>query len=394
MLILRQMNRILRQFAFVLILLGGASLALSADAPAAKTPQPDRWLIIVDTSAAMERRGKAVEGVAGELLASGMRGEMKPGSDIGIWTFNKELFAGVVPLQTWNPAQSNLIAGRTVNFLAAQKFTGKARMEPVIEELRAVVKDSRRLTVLIFTDGSATFTNTPFDAELNAAIAANKASLAKTRMPLVVVLRSEKGKLIGHNVSLAPWPVEFPAYAPEPEPAPAAKLATSATNRPPREIHISAKPKPEPVVPAITSPALAPTSQPPAVVAKPEPVELAPVNVVKPEPAPSTGAVAAANSPGSVDTNFAAAAKPVAQPSPAPALPPTPAPAPVAVRVEPDPALALAATQPTTPPARSRLPLYAGIGFMTAAALIALILALRGRRAGGSSLITRSFDRQ
>lgn len=396
MLCLRPMNRVHRIFAVVLCLLGGVGPAMSADPSTNKTSQPDRWLLVVDTSAAMERRGKAVEGVIGELLVSGMRGEMKPGSEIGLWLFNKELSAGIVPLQNWDPAKSNLIAGRTVNFLAAQKFTGKARIEPVIEELRGVVGNSRRLTVLLFTDGATLFTNTPIDAELNAAIAANKASLAKTRMPLVVVLRGEKGKLIGHNVSLAPWPVEFPPFAPEPAPF-VAKVVPPPTNRPPREIHITGKPKPEPVVLTNAAP-VAPTNPPPVMAPKPEPVEPTSAPVVQPAPAPTTGAVAAVTTPSpAAETNTVAPAKPPVQPPVSAPVVETPAAVPVVTTPpssSPSPVVEAQVPMPEPASSRSRWPLYAGIGFMTMAALLALFLVLRSRRSGGSSLITRSFDRQ
>jgi hypothetical protein len=277
----------------------------------------------------------------------------------------------------------------------------------VVDELRSVVAESRRLTVLIFTDGSGTFTNTPFDEALNAAVAANQPGLAKTRMPLVIVLRSEQGKLIGHNVSLAPWPVEFPPFTPEPAPvvATAPRPEPPPTNRPPREIHISAKPKPEPVVIAITTNAPTTTNPPVTAII----VEPAPVFVVRPGPAPATGAgaVESAANP-APETNVIAAASPTVPPpalAPTITAPPAPAPAsapPVAAQPSPSPtpvpaaAVALAEPDVTTGviPARSRWPLYAGIGCMSTAGLIAVVLALRSRRARGSSLITRSFDRQ
>ena len=103
-------------------LLGVLPVARAAESPATanKRPQPDRWLLIVDTSSAMERRARAVEGVVGELMVSGMNGQMEPGAELGIWTYNKELFAGVAPMQTWDPAHSNLMANRTVGFLSKQ----------------------------------------------------------------------------------------------------------------------------------------------------------------------------------------------------------------------------------------------------------------------------------
>lgn len=370
---MKPMNGLFRCFTIVTCLVSLAGRAALAEAPSAKVkpPEPARWLLVVDTSAAMARRGQAVEGVLGELLASGMNGEMKPGDEIGIWTFNKELFAGVAPLQTWEPAKSNLIAGRTVNFLGQQPYRNKSRLSVFLNDLPAVVETSRRLTVVLFSDGSGTVTNTPFDAALNAAYAGQLPVLAKTRMPLITVLRSEHGKFIGHSVTLAPWPVVFPPFAEEPPVAPAAKAEPAKPAGPAREIHISAtKPKsepvPEPVAAAVPveQPQISPATNPaPAIAA-------APVQTNLPDPAPAPVAIA-----------------PTVVPPPASA--PAPAPEVAAAKPAVTPA---AAVEPDNSLAR-KWPLLVGLGFIVGAVVIALVLVRRARRASSASLITRSFDR-
>src|SRR5689334_10730875 len=67
-----------------------------------------RYLFIVDTSYSMRRRADAVQKTASNLLLSGMRGELRRGDTIGIWTINEDLYTGRLPLQRWTPENNGL----------------------------------------------------------------------------------------------------------------------------------------------------------------------------------------------------------------------------------------------------------------------------------------------
>lgn len=375
--------------------LAGSAVARAAEpaAPGKKT-QPARWLLIVDTSSAMERRAKAVEGVVGELVASGMNGQIHPGDELGIWTFNQELHAGVAPLQTWQPAHSNSIAGHLVAFLAQQKYQGKANFQPVLAELGRLVPVSRQLTVLVLADGSQPIAGTPFDAAINASYEKTRSELTKTRMPLVTVLRVHHGKYIGQNVSFAPWPVEFPPFPPEPpvtesRPATSAALPATVTAKP---IIIHGEPKPVESTNPITAP-LAPAPSLPLVAANPAPV-------VTVEPAPTAQPVVEAPAaPPAVSPP--SAAQPSAEPGPTPVAPAPTATPPAAAPVAPSPSPAVApeAVPPATTAAVDTVtvrkwPLILGIGCFWVAIMVALVLARRARRNAPTSYITRSIDRE
>ena len=361
-------------------------------------PQPERWLLIVDTSSAMERRAKAVEGIVGELLNSGMNGQMAAGADLGIWTYNKELYAGVAPMQTWEPSRSNIIAGRSVEFLSRQNYRSKSKPELVVAELSRVVADSRQLTVVWLSDSAQKMSGTPFDDIINTAYAKYRPALAKTRMPLVTVLRVYRGKYFAQNISVAPWPIEFPPFPIEVEKTNVSVntiFAVAKPVAPVKSIFISREPeKPEPVVPGLVemkggdiklrpppegvaadvAPALKPveaTPLPPVPAAEPVPA------MVPVEPAP----VVKLSAPKPIEV--AAVAPPVVAPSAA---------APVAVVSRPvSPSLPVAVVAPTVP-ARN-WPLVLGIGCLALALVAALVLARRNRRPKPISLITRSFDR-
>ena len=392
------MNKFCPRFAWVALLFGCSAFTLAAQPAtnATRRPQPDRWLLIVDTSAAMERRAKAVEGVFGELLASGMNGQMHTNDEIGIWTFNKELYAGVAPMQSWQPAKSNIIASRSAAFIGRQIYRGKSRLDVVFQELSRVVAESRGLTVVLFSDGATPMAGTPFDDAINLAYAQYKPELARTRMPLVTILRSHHGKYIGHSVSFAPWPVEFPPF-PEAEKQPAvAPINAPATKpaAPAKSIIIKPGPKNEESVVALTPEpptAVTPGAPPPIKASDPAPivVPVEPPPVAKPAelvmpatdpvPKPKPVEVAQVEAP---QTAIPPVAKPVAPPV-----------APEVVATAPAPAVAPAATGPGDVIAR-KLPLILGIAFMWAAIVVALVLARRNRRSNAASLITRSFDKR
>lgn len=166
----------------------------------------------------MSRRAEQMQGVAGNLVASGFKGEIKNGDTIGVWTYNDTLHTGQFPLKLWSAQSRQVIAAELVDFIKEQKFEKRASLVEVVESLLDLTKKSDRLTVMIFTDGSEAISGTPFDKEINLALKANESDLRKSKMPFVVVLRSQKGKIIGQSVNVPPWAIEFPKFAPEPAP--------------------------------------------------------------------------------------------------------------------------------------------------------------------------------
>src|SRR5690242_11236430 len=83
---------------------------------------PNRFLLVVETSRAMLHRADPMAQTLQELLGSGMARQARRGDSVGVWTFNEELYSGVLPLQEWTPEQQKAITQRVVGFLRAQKF--------------------------------------------------------------------------------------------------------------------------------------------------------------------------------------------------------------------------------------------------------------------------------
>ena len=204
-----------------------------------------RYLFIVDNSAAMARCGPAVQKAVGNLLRSSMNAQLRPGDTVGVWTYDDELHAGLFPLQRWTPDVTEMVASNVVAFIKTQKLQGKSRFEAIAPALERIVQDSERLTVLLVTDGDDAISGTPFDNEIKESVTQHFKAQQKARMPFVIVLRAWHGKIIHATVNLAPWPVELPAFPPEP------KIVETPKPKPPTPKPVEPKPTPRPVVPSL-----------------------------------------------------------------------------------------------------------------------------------------------
>ena len=252
----------------------------------------ERFLLIVDTSATMEKRGANVEQVVGKLFAEDMKDQLHPGDTIGVWTYTDELHAGQFPLRRWTPQMRTIIAQNIVDFLKSRKYENSSRLAPVLAQLQNVVADSERITVLLISDGGEAPTGTPYDAEIAEAYQINAADQRKQQTPFLTVLRAAKGKFTGFTVNTPPWPIEFPVFPAlakaEPPPAPPTAVPSLplATTAPPASVPAPAIISPVPPVPVFTSPPPAPplaVSNPPVVI--PAPVIVPKTNAVVPLPA-------------------------------------------------------------------------------------------------------------
>src|SRR5690242_10626921 len=118
---------------FKLLVVCGLLCFLSASRASAQTNtgrplSENRWLPVVDTSHAMQRRADGLRRVANALVLSGMNGQMRRGDTLGLWTYNEGLSAGQFRLQNWTPESREVIARRVVAFLKDQKFEKDGRI--------------------------------------------------------------------------------------------------------------------------------------------------------------------------------------------------------------------------------------------------------------------------
>ncbi len=202
-----------------------------------KAPPPsNRWLFIVETSRSMHRRKDATLETVQALLKSGCNGQLREGDTLGFWTFNQNLYGGRFPLQTWSLQGQQVIASRALAFLKEQKYEKKASFDKLLPALDRVVKDSRRLTVILISSGDEKMRGTPFDARINEFYQKWDDQQQKAKMPFVTVLRDRNGEFADYTVSTPPWPVQIPQLPEEPQNAETmqGKLLEALHNSPPR----------------------------------------------------------------------------------------------------------------------------------------------------------------
>lgn len=202
---------LLGRLPLVCVLLAAVSQdhPLSA-APNAGAPVPNRWLLILDTAAAMQERAPASLQTLQALLGSGLQGQLRPGDTIGVWTFGEHLHAGQLPLQVWSGERRRQVATNILRFYAAQKYQHQADLDEVVPVMKRIVRESDVITVIIISDGGEDLHGTPFDPQINGVYMAWREQQQQARMPFVTVLRARRGRIISYAVSPAPWNIELP----------------------------------------------------------------------------------------------------------------------------------------------------------------------------------------
>jgi hypothetical protein len=396
----------------------------------ADEPQSARFLLVFETSPAFKKNLPTIRQTLGRLFGSNLQGEIKTDDDLAVWTVDKELHTATFALANWEPDEAGIYGDRLVKFLEGQKTSRQASLNALQPLLNRVVKDSQRLTVLIFCDTDSRLVGTPYDSGVNEIITNAAAKNKGPAASFIIVLRAYHGAYLGCSVNRAGG-LNFPKFpVPKPEPVkpvvpPAPKPEPIVVKTGPSMIIVGTKE--EPNVPA-AKPAIAPASVP----AAPPPPNGAVTTPVSPVITPA----AAASTPAAVAPPVAPVAPPV---SPKPAAPvPTPiAPVPVvpetapivpsgippvvatstpATAVAPEPAkpappvapvaaapaaVPVASGTPTNPPVAVvpaptanggwLLPLALAAVALLAAAVIVLALVVRARRPHGS-LITSSMQ--
>lgn len=225
-------NQILHPALLLATLLGGMFMAPTLPAQPAVRQVDNRLLFVFDTSLEMKRRVPAVQAALKTMLATSTNNELRLNDSVGVWTFDNELHVGQFPLQRWQPDNAAVIATNINTFVARQKYSKKTRFDAFLPLLNQIVRNSERLTVVIFCDGDGEIYGTPYDSGVNQIFHQRQAERKKARLPIAVVLRSQLGKYVDCVVSFPPQPVTLPVFPPLPEPAPAPPKVVPAPPRP------------------------------------------------------------------------------------------------------------------------------------------------------------------
>lgn len=324
-----------------------------------------RFLLIFDTSSAMKSRVPRVNYALERLFFSMMNGQLHTQDDIGVWTFDRELRTGDLSLQSWIPQDAAAIASNITHFVSHQHYSKSARFDVVLPAVNNLVRNSQRLTVLIFCDGTEEIKGTPYDDAINSAFKQNERALRKAGETFIIVLRAQSGQYTGYSVNSSIVGVNFPEFPPLPAPP-------QAITQP----QINQAPKPAPV-----------SAPPPARVIQLPPLVIIGTNVGANPVRPASSEVALSNSP---------PAK--VKPGPPPAGPLSGSTNASLTNAAPS-KTAGAPTNLVAPTSEnaglSRHSVVVTGGVLLIAAMLVIILALiRSPRPGGGSLITRSMNKK
>ncbi len=349
-----------------------AGFFLISKTPAQPVAQPfeNRFLLVFDTSSGMKKRLPAVKVALETMLASNMRGELRAGDSIGVWTFDREL-SGNHLVQLWAPEHAATIASNITRYIAAQHYSKRTSFDALRPSLNWVVQNSDRLTVMIFCDGDGQVAGTSFDSGINRIFQQRQAELKKARQPFILVLRSQLGNYIGCTMNFPPALVNFPEFPPFPQPP------TEPTNAPPPP-----PPPPPPRPPVEAPPLIIIGTRPGTNLPPPAPT---PAPLLTSNPPPLTVSMPPSNVVAIVETD----------------LPPSVAAAePTNGLAAASASLVASAVQPNDmapPPENSGLSthkaLTIGAAFLVLAGILTALMLGRSRKADHGSLITRSMNK-
>ncbi len=215
---------------------GLAVLVLGSRATAQAAPE-ERWLFIFDNSAGMKKYLPGTEAEIKSLLAASVGGQLHAGDSVGVWTFGRERHVGQFPLVTWDPEQAAVTASNLAAFVHKQTYAGDTSWPALQPLLGQVIKDSERLTLVIFCDGLGTVDWTAYNDGINRTFAQTLAERKKARQPFVLLVRTQHGQFTGCTINFPPGALNVPPFPPLPEP-----VKIIPTNPPPVAV------KPPPVV--------------------------------------------------------------------------------------------------------------------------------------------------
>ena len=362
-------RKLFGQWWLLLTLAGLLNPQLSFAAPVPVKRPTNRWLLVVETSRNLKPRDEAIAQITGNLVLSGMNGQMREGDTLGVWTYNNELHAGGFPLQTWSPENSKVVAERVAKFLANNKFENRPNFSKVLPMLGVVITNSDFITVLWISGGGEKISGTPYDKAINAIHKKWQDMQDKAKMPFITALRAQGGRITDFEVNMPPKTLEMPPLPPE----------LLVTNTPP-ETAIVQTPPPAPIGEPLIIHGKKPTPEP-VVASNPPPV----ATEIKPPPLPATNPVVETksfiptNPPPSTATNLAVAGtEPAATNHPAAVL-----------------TNQAQATTPVQNPGGGDKRLLLIICLAAAGgAGLAFLFARRSQTKSQASLITRSLDRK
>lgn len=409
---MKKQKRISVAAAVLLLALGLAAPALFAQ----HATSSNRFLFIIDTSAALKPLEMPLRETVFDLIYSGARGRMTNGDTYGVWLVNDQNDTSF-QMESWKPKHNVELAAKAVAHVKDHGLKGKARLDVALADAHRIIQNVDDLTVILVSNGETSITGTPFDEAINARFAELAPQMKRAKATLNTALVAQNGAFVAWAVNSPEFLIEIPSVAPQPKPvkvelvvakmnasvpAPAETVAVAVVSvMPPTAVVEKPRVVVAPIIITKESVAQERRSYVSSATTSAEPAPVAVVALTNSVPAPvatpvtNTAAVAATN-----------AVNIVASQTPAMILASNPAPvAAVVVIAKPEPTNATVAAVFTPPPAvlPVQLPkpaktsgalLWVLTGASAALAVVFGVMLLGRNRSSESSLISQSLARE
>src|SRR4051812_27395641 len=162
---------------------GAAAPAVTGTNAVQQVASSHRYLLVIETSKAMQKRADSVLAIVNGLIASRFKEQLQPGDTIGVWTYNEELYAGKFPLQQWTPGGQKALASGLTTFLKGEKYEKTPNLGVALPTLNKLARNSHDITFIILSSGQETVNGTPFDEKINTAFSGWRDEQQKLKMP-------------------------------------------------------------------------------------------------------------------------------------------------------------------------------------------------------------------
>src|SRR5690606_23246111 len=126
----------------------------------------NRFLFVVEKSAAMDRFSVATENTLAQLIQFGVQGQMRSGDTFGLWTYNEKMNTEL-PMQHWNTETRLRLTAMTLAHFKKQRYEKKGDVQAMLPALHSVIQSSKAITVVLISSGREPIQGTPFDQNIS-----------------------------------------------------------------------------------------------------------------------------------------------------------------------------------------------------------------------------------
>ncbi len=276
--------------ACALCLVAGQSRVDAAYVPVEAAPNGERFLFVVDMSEDIDRLQAEIEATIYDMIATGFYGQMQPGDTYGVWTFNKETYAGRFPMQIWETRRAAQLGAIAAAYLSGAPYEKSSDMQQMMGKLMTVVQAVSNLTVFVISDGKSAMRGTPFDKAINAEYKKLRRDRNAAKRPLVTMLSFRTAWAFTNSVQIAGVPIKLPDRIVLEPPPKKSEPPKQAEVTPKKKATIIASPVVQAAVPVLPEPEPTPAPVAPAIVTSTKPATQVKPIVARVEPilAPAT----------------------------------------------------------------------------------------------------------